>query len=395
VRQIEHLAQIKTKRPKERRQPMRDRLSDYSHKLKVLRQIQSNKAHRYATINGVHAIATVIVSSLLTFMGFSGTDKITSYVNFLFTTTSARVEFVFNLLVFIFFVLVTLHLVFRLQEKQANAERAVTSLTGLINEIADVEHNPHGVEVRIIDIIRHKYNILTETIPANTDHEFLSAKKDLNLKDVRSEGGVVAATDLFDSNKQQAFLEVTIKRSELIMSILNTLRSLDSRLYLAGSLARNCIWDCLHGYKTATPIEDIDVIYLDSLSATKDHDLALEDRLRSMAQNLKWSVKNQSRMHIANGDTAYESLQVALAHFPDTPSAFALRLDAADQLEIIAPYGLDDLFRLVVAPTPPFRRKIEVYRARITAKNWIQRWPRLKVLETSSQQALPDSGIKV
>jgi hypothetical protein len=51
-------------------------------------------------------------------------------------------------------------------------------------------------------------------------------------------------------------------------------------------------------------------------------------------------------------------------------------------IEIIAPHGLDDLFSMTVRPTPAFRAgNLPIFRQRLREKRWLERWPRLVVLE--------------
>src|SRR5258708_2910275 len=60
------------------------RVEDYLSKSTILKQIMSNKARRYRNINAAQNIATVAVSSLLLFFGFSGLEKIRTYVSWIF-----------------------------------------------------------------------------------------------------------------------------------------------------------------------------------------------------------------------------------------------------------------------------------------------------------------------
>jgi uncharacterized protein len=87
--------------------------------------------------------------------------------------------------------------------------------------------------------------------------------------------------------------------------------------------------------------------------------------------------QNQARMHFQNGDPPYADLAEAVRHWPETCTAIAARtLDA--RIELLAPFGVDDLISLVVQPTPAFANKIEVYRARVARKAWQVRWPKLR-----------------
>jgi hypothetical protein len=57
--------------------------------------------------------------------------------------------------------------------------------------------------------------------------------------------------------------------------------------------------------------------------------------------------------------------------WPETATAVAVRLGKDDVIEVAAPFGLDDLFNLVVRPTAGFEvEKKAVYLDRIRSKNW-------------------------
>ena len=46
----------------------------------------------------------------------------------------------------------------------------------------------------------------------------------------------------------------------------------------------------------------------------------------------------------------------------------------------IAPFKYDDLFRLIVQPTPHFKKKINKYKERVATKQWEKKWEILKIL---------------
>jgi hypothetical protein len=54
-------------------------------------------------------------------------------------------------------------------------------------------------------------------------------------------------------------------------------------------------------------------------------------------------------------------------------------LNADNSLRLVAPHGVSDLLTGRVRPTPNGQRKIEEYRARVAAKDWPARWPRIQV----------------
>ena len=74
------------------------------------------------------------------------------------------------------------------------------------------------------------------------------------------------------------------------------------------------------------------------------------------------------------------SLEEAVASWPEYATAMGLRLDDDNRLHVIAPYGLEDLFAMIVRRNPA-RVSIETYRRRIASKRYAQRWPRVTITE--------------
>lgn len=152
--------------------------------------------------------------------------------------------------------------------------------------------------------------------------------------------------------------------------------------WIGAGFVRAPLWDHLHGFTTARPLADIDVVYFDPERADDPAaDDALEGRLRQRMAGLPWSVRNQARMHRRNGDRPYRSTADALRHWLETPTAVALRLDKSGRPELLAPFGLDDLLGLVLRPTPHAQRhRLAAFHARLAAKDWLTTWPKVKVL---------------
>lgn len=151
--------------------------------------------------------------------------------------------------------------------------------------------------------------------------------------------------------------------------------------WIAAGLLRNAIWDALHGREFSLhQLEDVDVIYFDPMHTELDHERAVERHLRALRPALPWSVKNQARMHLRNGDAPYRNCVHAMWHWPETATAIAARLGDG-KLEVTTAHGARDLLAMRVRPTPRFRAKLDVYRARLAAKDWSTRWPCLRFEE--------------
>lgn len=151
--------------------------------------------------------------------------------------------------------------------------------------------------------------------------------------------------------------------------------------WVGGGFIRSAVWDHLHGREPRLTPDDIDVIWFDTDRVLPATDTDMEERLRQMEPSANWSVKNQARMHSRNGDAPYLSAHHAVSFWCETATAVAARLNGS-AIEIIAPHGLDDLFSMIVRPTPAFTgQKLPVFSARLRDKRWLERWPRVTLAE--------------
>jgi len=184
-----------------------------------------------------------------------------------------------------------------------------------------------------------------------------------------------------DEAARRRRLVALIAADRQAMEILRAVRALHLQDWAIGAgFARNRVWDDLSGYRRPTSFADIDVLYHDPSDIRPEAETGLEARLHATMRDVPpWSVKNQARMHLRNGDPPYGSTENALRFWLETPTCVGVRLEFDDALTVLAPHGLEDLFSLVVRPTPSGRRQIEAYRRRMTEKNWTARWPRLRI----------------
>jgi hypothetical protein len=159
--------------------------------------------------------------------------------------------------------------------------------------------------------------------------------------------------------------------------------------WIGADFIRNSVWDVLHGRAIdVSCLNDVDVIFFDPSDTRREGESDLRNRLHDHAPGIAWSVKNQARMHLRNGDAPYRDTVDAVAHWAETATAIAAH-SIRGRVEVMAPHGIDDLLNLIVRPTPPFEWKMEVYRERVLSKDWPARWPKLTMLMTW-REAYPD-----
>lgn len=162
--------------------------------------------------------------------------------------------------------------------------------------------------------------------------------------------------------------------------------------WIAAGFVRNAVWDSLCGRPAAPADGDVDVIWHDPARAGREADMAVEANLRRVEATVDWSVKNQARMHLRNGDRPYRCSADAMRRWPETATAIGVRLRADGGLDIAAPHGLDDLYLGILRPTPAFRLgKRAIFDARVRDKQWLRLWPVLR-LEPESGSASSTDG---
>jgi len=178
----------------------------------------------------------------------------------------------------------------------------------------------------------------------------------------------------------EQYILALIKNDAWMLQVLRVARDLHLPDWMIGAgFVRAKVWDVLHGYETRTPLGDVDVIYFDSSDIRESKENELQNELSGTIQGIAWSVTNQARIHIENQESPYISSEDALAHWPETPTAVAVRLKDDDALELIAPYGIRDLVNMEVKISPKFSRSLDIYRARIAKKRWQEKWPKVKI----------------
>jgi uncharacterized protein len=175
-------------------------------------------------------------------------------------------------------------------------------------------------------------------------------------------------------------LRAILSNDPLRWRVLDLVRSLAlPDCWIGAGFVRNAVWDHLHGRPPSAPSGDVDVVWFDPRRAEPSEDRALEAALRGLEPSVDWSVKNQARMHLRNGDTPYASAVDAMRHWPETATAVAARRTERGSCEIAAPFGLADLFGLVLRPTPRFAgERHRAFLDRVQAKGWLAAWPLLR-----------------
>lgn len=178
----------------------------------------------------------------------------------------------------------------------------------------------------------------------------------------------------------QAHTEALLRADPLRMACLWAARELALPDWALGAgFVRNLIWDHLHHKTEPTPLNDIDLIYLDPGDPEGADEREYEAWLRIRLPDQRWEVRNQARMHSRQRVAPFTSSLAALSHWVEVPTCIGVRLGADDEFEWLAPYGLGHNWSLQVSPNPRCRQESRIFTDRIRDKQWQRIWPDLVV----------------
>ena len=183
-------------------------------------------------------------------------------------------------------------------------------------------------------------------------------------------------------NLEKKLIDIALAKLEIV-KLLEALREIDlPDSWIAGGCVRGMVWDYMHGYKNLTPLNDIDVIYFDSENMDQGFEGFLEQKLEKICPTGLWEVRNQARMHKRNNDAPYKNSTHAMCFWLETATAVGININKNGCIQVAAPCGLEDLFQLIVRPTPATRLHVDRLACHIRKiENWKKIWPNLQVLE--------------
>lgn len=151
----------------------------------------------------------------------------------------------------------------------------------------------------------------------------------------------------------------------------------------AGSVAQT-VWNCLHGFDPGTGIKDYDLVYFDATDLTADGE---DERAQEAARlfgdlGAKIDLTNEARVHLwyegrfGFAIPPYRSAEHAISTWPTTAASVGVRYEGGSFI-VCAPFGLHDLFAMVVRPNKTLIEEA-VYVSK--AERWSRQWPRLAVV---------------
>ena len=178
-------------------------------------------------------------------------------------------------------------------------------------------------------------------------------------------------------NKNKKLIEI-LKRLEIFQKENNDFKN----YYLGAGAINQTVFNYFHRYPIDKNISDYDIVYYDKDTSYEKEDKiikALEKTLKDL--NVKTDIKNECRVPIwikkyNRVIKPYSSIEDAIARWGTTITCLGVRLEN-DKLKIYAPYGLEDLFSLIIRPVKfDFIKKDYEFKT----KRWKEKWPKLTII---------------
>lgn len=168
-----------------------------------------------------------------------------------------------------------------------------------------------------------------------------------------------------------------IAKDNQMMEVINIAKAQNlPDWYIGAGFARNKIWNVLHNLDNE--ITDIDLVYFaPNNTRQKDEEISKQLKLQTGSE---WQAKNQFYMHEYSNLQPFKNTSDAISFWPETATAIGIKIKENGKLDLVAPFGVEDLVNLVLRPNKKLRNYKQVFEQRIKSKNWLQRWSKLTVV---------------
>ena len=189
---------------------------------------------------------------------------------------------------------------------------------------------------------------------------------------------------------QRVRFDAIIRADPDLMALLRALRGLRLPQWRP---VRGCLYQNVLKRPTHTPrgtgIQDYDLAYFDASDLSWEaEDRVIQEVVGATRDGVgPVQARNQARVHLwfeARFGCPYpplSSADEALARYAARVHALGVRLEDDDRLEVVAPFGLDDLFTMVIRPNAALDNHLSYARKAERAKAI---WPEVTVLPWSA-----------
>ena len=186
-------------------------------------------------------------------------------------------------------------------------------------------------------------------------------------------------------DQRAAFLDI-IRADPVVCAALEAARALDlPDWWIVSGVLYNSVWNHLTARPAGHGIKDVDLFYFDGADLSWEaEDRVIQDAAPVLAHlPVQVEIKNQARVHLWYPRTfgrpcpRYENAAQSIDFFASRTHAVGARLNRDDSVDLVAPFGLDDMFSFRVTPNHALDNR-ETHEAK--AMRAKECWPELDVV---------------
>jgi hypothetical protein len=147
-------------------------------------------------------------------------------------------------------------------------------------------------------------------------------------------------------------LQIILSNS-IIATVLPAIAQLDlPNWWLAGGAVRNTVWRSLFGQECDLFVKDFDIAFFDHVG-NREQELFAKSTLKTQFPEQEFDVKNQASFgNWRAGKMIFNSTEDGITNWLHTATAVGVRMNKQGEWQFFTPYGLDDLFKGIIRPTP-------------------------------------------
>ena len=187
-------------------------------------------------------------------------------------------------------------------------------------------------------------------------------------------------------DEQLENFRAALARNRTLMQVLDLAAGLDlPGWYLMAGCLYQTVWNVVTDQPPEAGILDYDLGYFDASDLSWEAEDAVIQAGHKIfaASTVPVQIRNQARVHVwyeqkfGMSCPPHESSEAAIDTFEATCACLGVRLEPGGRWRIYAPYGLSDVFNLIVRPNPALASR-HVYQAKVA--RWQRQWPALTAL---------------
>ncbi|EKJ68322.1 hypothetical protein HYE68_007059 [Fusarium pseudograminearum] len=191
---------------------------------------------------------------------------------------------------------------------------------------------------------------------------------------------------LLPLNDQISRFKDVVKHNKTLITVLS--RAAEMKLpnwYLAAGALTQTVWNVMTNRDPEQGIDDYDLIYFDASDLSWEAEDVVIQKGKELFKDIpvEVEIRNQARVHLwyekkfGRPCPQHHSSEAAMTAWGTNTALIGVSLREDGEWDIFAPWGLSDMFTLVVRPNQQIMTE-ETYIKK--TQRWIKLWPEITIM---------------